>query len=208
MVRRPGACASVEISTGNAGSAMTKLMSTTVLLAHVADGDLSARDTLMARYLPRLRHWAHGRLPQHGRDLAETDDLVQVTLLRSLNHLSDFENHRPGAFLAYLRTILMNALRDEIRRAQRRPVDLAVSISQLVGKTSVVEEVVGAEVMDAYEAALAKLPEEKRLAIVMRIEFGMSYQEITEELQRDSVNGTRMMIVRALTELAEVMQVE
>ncbi len=187
---------------------MSDLMSTTLLLQGVADGDAAARDSLMERYLPRLRRWAHGRLPQHGRDLAETDDLVQITLLRSLNHLDEFENQRPGAFLAYLRTILMNALRDELRRAGRRPVELSMSISELAGKSSVVEELVGSEVMDAYEGALTKLGEEKRLAIMMRIEFGMSYQEIADELQRSSANGTRMLIVRALTELAEVMQVD
>ena len=184
---------------------MADLTTTTQLLQGASTGDGQARDALVARYLPRLRRWAHGRLPSYGRDLSETDDLVQITLLRALNHLEDFESRRPGAFLAYLRTILMNVVRDEIRRGKRRPQDLTISVSQLAADTSVVEAAVGKEVLDAYEAALAAMPEEKRTAIVMRVEFDMSYQEIADELERPSANATRMMIVRGLAELAEVM---
>ncbi len=184
---------------------MSDLTSTTRLLNNLNDGDIAARDVLIARYLPKLRRWAHGRLPSYGRDLADTDDLVQITLLRALNHLEEFESQRPGAFLAYLRTILMNVLRDEIRRTQRRNLSLSVSISELEDKTSLVANMVGSDVVDAYDKALLKMPEEKRMAVIMRIEFDMSYQEIADELERDSANGTRMMIIRALTDLARVM---
>ena len=166
---------------------------------------MAARDALIARYLPRLQRWAHGRLPVFGRDLSETDDLVQITLLRALSHIEGFENRRPGAFLAYLRTILMNTVRDEIRRTRRSPRDVETSVSDFAGHTSVVEDLVGQEALERYEAALAALPEDKRTAVVMRVEFNMSYQEIADELETPSANATRMMVVRALTELAELM---
>ncbi len=187
---------------------MEDLSTTTRLLTRVCDGDLGAREILLARYLPLLRKWARGRLPAVGRDLAETEDLVQITLLRSLNHLQSFNYERPGAFLAYLRTILMNALRDEIRRGMRRPLTLSISISEVANQSSVLDEVVGAEVMEAYEMALLTLSEEKRAAVLMRIEFDMSYEEIAAELQRSSVDGTRMMIVRALADIARQMESE
>ena len=69
-----------------------------------------------------------------------------------------------------------------------------------------VENVVGREVLDAYEEALSKMTEEKRLAVMMRLEFDMSYQDIADELERPSADATRMMIVRALGELAEAMK--
>ena len=53
--------------------------------------------------------------------MVDTDDLVQVAVLRALNKVGRFEPHREGAFLAYLRRILLNAVRDEIRRVARRP---------------------------------------------------------------------------------------
>ncbi len=186
-------------------TASAELSNTTQLLRRVRGGDDGARNQLVERYLPLLRRWAHGRLPRSARDLSETDDLVQITFLRALNNLGRFEAQRPGGFLAYLRTILLNALRDEIRRRQRRPQQLPIAEEQLASQTSVVEDLVGAEVLEAYEAALAKMDDEKRMAVVMRVEFGMSYDEIAHELERPSGNATRMMIARALKELAVTM---
>src|SRR5947208_16437739 len=80
--------------------------STVTLLQRIRAGDLGAREHLLGRYLPLLRRWAHGRLPVYARALDDTDDLVQITLLRSLKHLDQFEAERSGAFLAYLRQTL------------------------------------------------------------------------------------------------------
>jgi DNA-directed RNA polymerase specialized sigma24 family protein len=57
--------------------------STITLLQRIRSGDPDAREQLMRRYLPRLRRWAHGRLPVYAREIDDTDDLVQNTLLRS-----------------------------------------------------------------------------------------------------------------------------
>ena len=70
-------------------------------------GDQRARERLVSRFLPILRNWATGRLPGGARDLAETDDLVQITLVRALDHIDRFEHRGEGAFLAYLRRILL-----------------------------------------------------------------------------------------------------
>ncbi len=181
------------------------LTNTTQLLLKYRDGDDTARDRLVARYLPLMRQWAHGRLPGYVRDLSETDDLVQVTFMRALNRLDRFKAEKPGAFLAYLRTILVNVLRDEIRRSKRSPQQLPISEERLASESSVVDNMVGEEIMQAYEKALQPMAEEKRMAVIMRLEFGMSYEEIARELERPSANATRMMIVRALAELAQAM---
>lgn len=182
-----------------------KLESTTLLIGRMRAGDNTARDRLIARYLPMLRKWAHGRLPSYGRDLSETDDLVQITFLRALNRLEDFESQRSGAFLAYLRTILMNAVREELRRRRSKPPPMVLSDSFPSPQPSAVEEAIGEESLRAYEQALTRLPEEKRLGVIMRIEFNMSYEAIAAELERPSANATRMMVVRALEELAVAM---
>jgi len=70
---------------------------------------------------------------------------------------------------------------------------------------SVVERVIGREAMEAYEAALATLPDEQREAVVMRIEFGYTYPEIAEALGKPSANAARMAVSRALLQVAEVM---
>src|SRR5512140_2869820 len=95
--------------------------STARLLRLVREGDARARETLCARYLKSLRPFAHGRVPRYARDLLDTDDLVQVTVVRALSHIERFEPRREGAFLAYLRQILLNQVRDEARRVARKP---------------------------------------------------------------------------------------
>lgn len=182
-----------------------ELESTTRLIARMRTGDHTARDRLIARYLPMLRRWAHGRLPSYGRDLSETDDLVQITFLRALNRLEDFESRHSGAFLAYLRTILMNAVREELRRRRSRPQPTDLPDDLPSPMPSAVEQAIGEQTLQAYEQALLQLPEEKRLGVIMRIEFNMDYEEIAAELERPSVNATRMMIVRALEDLAGAM---
>lgn len=137
--------------------------------------------------------------------MADTDDLVQVSLIRALDHLEDFEPRHEGAFLAYLRRIVLNAVRDELRRAGRRPhrTDLRDSLPQ--PGPSLVEQAIGRELVEAYEAALATLPEEQREAVIMRIEFGYTYPEIAEALGRPSANAARMAVSRALLRLGEVL---
>jgi RNA polymerase sigma-70 factor (ECF subfamily) len=176
---------------------------TAALLQRVREGDAAATDQLVKRFLPILRRWAHGRLPAYARDLSDTDDLVQITLIRALNHIGTFEPRREGAFLAYLRRILLNSLRDEIRRVNRQPVRKELT-DNLVDPALVVDAV-GAETMIAYEAALATLSERQQEAVILRVEFGYSYAEIAEATESASPNAARMMITRSLARLAEVM---
>lgn len=183
----------------------SEIESTARLLERVRGGDPSARDSLMTRYLPLLRRWAHGRLPRAARDLADTDDLVQVALMRTLNKVESFVPQREGAFLAYLRTSVLNAVRDELRRMARRPGRDSLDESLPTTEPSLVERAIGREMLEAYEAALSDLPEEHQEAVIMRVEFGCSYPEIAEALGKPSANAARMTVSRALVRLAEEM---
>src|ERR1700752_2019945 len=95
--------------------------SSLALLERARAGDRDALDALMARHLPRLRRWASGRLPQGARDVADTQDLVQDTLLQTFKRIGQFESRGEGALQAYLRQGILNRIRDEHRRAGRRP---------------------------------------------------------------------------------------
>jgi RNA polymerase sigma-70 factor (ECF subfamily) len=183
--------------------AQEDLEATAALLARVRAGDDAARDRLLARYLPILRRWSHGRLPAFARQLADTDDLVQITFLRALNRLKDFEPNREGAFLLYLRRILLNALRDEIRKAHRSRIVGEPNEEHPDGGRSVLEQVLGHEVLDRYEAALAELSEEQREAVVLRIEFGFTHEQVAEAIGKPTANAARMLVSRALLRVAE-----
>ena len=95
--------------------------STFQLLERVKAGERGASDELFARYLPSLERWAHGRLPGWARDVAETSDFVQDTVLEAFKRLERFEYRGEGALRAYLRQVLLNRIRREFRRAAQRP---------------------------------------------------------------------------------------
>lgn len=181
------------------------LESTALLLARVRSGDGPAREALCRRFLPLLQRWAHGRLPARARGLADTGDLVQVTLVRALNRLGEFEPRHEGAFLAYLRRALLNALRDEIRRSVRRPSGFEPDESVPDPRPSGVEEAIGRETLERYEAALGTLTEEQREAVILRIEFGYTHEQVAAALGKPTANAARMVVSRALVRIAKVM---
>lgn len=178
--------------------------STATLLALVREGDDPARDRLARRYLPMLKAWASGRLPSRARGLGDTDDLVQVTLLRALESAPELRTRREGAFLSYLRSVLLNALRDQLRRATVRAAS-ELDEELVAGGPTVLDEVMGRETMERYEAGLARLSEQQREAVILRIEFGYSHQEIADAVGSASANAARMLVSRALVQLAEWM---
>lgn len=181
------------------------LTSTVVLLDRARAGDDSARNELLARYLPALRAWAHGRLPPGARGLADTEDLVQVTLIGALKNLDRFEHRHEGAFLAYLRRALLNALRMEIRRGRQRRTYTGLSDDEPDLRASVVDLVAGRETMERYEAALSELPEEARVAVILRLEFEYTYAQIADATGRPTSDAARMFVTRAIADLARVL---
>jgi RNA polymerase sigma-70 factor (ECF subfamily) len=175
------------------------------LLDAVRRGEEWARNRLVSRYHPILTRWAHGRLPDRARQLSETADLVQVALVRALNHIDQFHARHEGAFLAYLRQIVLNAIRDEIRRSARRAGDVPVTEQIAAPGRSLLEQTIGTDVIEAYEAALLELTESAREAVILRIEFGFTYAEIAAAIESPSANAARMTVSRALAKLAEVL---
>jgi RNA polymerase sigma-70 factor (ECF subfamily) len=176
-----------------------------VLLKRAQAGDPLALDDLCARYLPRLQRWAHGRLPAWARGALETHDLVQDTLLHVVRRIHAFEPRHEGAFQAYLRQALLNRVRDEIRRVHRRPAADPLETSKPSTDPSPLEEAIGQEALEKYEAALQRLRPEDREAIIVRIELGHSYAEAAEALGKPSIAATHMAVSRALVRLAEEM---
>src|SRR4029450_12597494 len=172
------------------------------LLERARAGDSDALDRLLERYLPRLRRWASGRLPRGARDLSDTEDLVQDTVIRTLRHIDGFHPQREGALQAYLRQAIMNRIRDELRRAKRRspPEELADDVRSPLA--SPLEEAIGQETTERYEAALAELRDEEREAIVARIELQCSYDEMAVMLGKPSPNAARVAVRRAVMRLA------
>ena len=75
-------------------------------------------DRLVGLYGPLLNIW----LRKYGVQDSDTDDLIQDVMLAVSSNLRSFDhNGRPGAFRAWLRSILVNRLRNFWRARDRRP---------------------------------------------------------------------------------------
>jgi RNA polymerase sigma-70 factor (ECF subfamily) len=176
------------------------------LLRRVQTGDIAALEALMARYRPRLVRWASGRLPAHARDLAETQDLVQESLVRAFRKLEHLEIRGEVALQAYLRQVLLNTIRMELRRVRRRPAGSELDSSVEDRQASPLEQAIGGEALERYERALDTLSAADRELVIAHVEFGLDRHELASAFGKPSSNAARMALQRALLRLAREMK--
>jgi RNA polymerase sigma-70 factor (ECF subfamily) len=182
------------------------LESTARLIERARTGDEQAVERLVVLHLKPLQRWASGRLPRWARDLADTDDLVQETLIQTFKRIEVFEARRTGALQAYLRTAVMNRIRDELRRRARHPATEPLTDHSVDDARSPLELAIGREGVERYERALAALTSGEREAVIGRIEMGYTYQELADALGKPTAEAARKAAERALIRLAEELQ--
>ena len=183
----------------------SELESTFLLIEQIRAGDKSALDRLLRRFLPLLTRWASGRLPRGVRDLSDTEDLVQETIISALRHIDHIEIRGEGALQAYLRRAVLNRIRDELRRHGRRGLVETLDENVRATEDSPLEIAIGNEALERYEAALSRLSAGDREAVIARIELGQTYAEIASALGKPSTEAARMAVNRALARLARLM---
>ena len=179
--------------------------STFDLLDRAKAGDPEALNRLFARHLPALRRWASGRLPRWARDLMDTDDLVQETMIRAVGRVVSFEPRHEGALQAYLRQAIVNRIRDEVRRSARLPGTDVLEDHHAARGKSPLEVALEREAAERYEAGLARLRPEARDAIVARFQEDCTYQEVARALGKPTADAARMAVSRAVLRLAQEM---
>jgi RNA polymerase sigma-70 factor (ECF subfamily) len=175
------------------------------LVVRANRGEREALDALIARYLPRLQRWAHGRLPPAARGALQTQDLVQDTLMKVIERLPSFNPRHEGAFQGYVRTALLNRVRDLARQHQRRGPSVPIDTDIVARECSPLELAVGEQTLERYEAALDRLRPDDKALIVARIELGLPYAEIAAMFEKPSVPAAQVALSRALVKLAEEM---
>ncbi len=123
--------------------------------------------------LPQLRRFARV-ITRHAQD---ADDLVQVAIEKALTHADQW---RPESRLdSWMFGIMKNAWIDEIRARSRRARVFAPEEAGLgVGDRSAEDR----DTALSVEAAMARLPEEQRLAVALVLIEGLSYKEAAETL--------------------------
>lgn len=178
------------------------------LVERAKAGDTDAVNQLIARYLPKLRRWAHGRVPASARHAEDTEDLVQETVISLLRNLDAFEYRREGALQAYLRQSLLNRIRGKFRQANRRPAGQSLSMSMPAALPSPLDEAIGAQMVETYEAALHALTADDRELVIAKIEMGYTNEELAFAFDKPSPDAARVAVGRALLKLAAAMKHE
>ncbi|WP_241779665.1 RNA polymerase sigma factor [Streptomyces natalensis] len=155
----------------------------------------------------------HAFLLRMTGNAAEADDLGQETFLRAYTALQEYSAQRRRALRprAWLMTIAANVWRNHVRTCVRRPV-AAVSVEESCeswaaegpGPQDHADTVADRALL---VAALARLPERARVAVVLRHVVGMSYAEVAE-VQGCPVGTVKAQVSRGLSVLREVLEPE
>jgi RNA polymerase sigma factor (sigma-70 family) len=178
-------------------------MNTQVIAVRPSDThDPSGVAGMVAECLPSIRRWAHRRLPAAARGPLETCDLVQEVALRMLSKREVFNVRHPNAVQGYMHRVLINLIRDEVRRIARRPVSTELPDELPSHDPSPLDDVLGRDAVATYRRALIELRPKDRALIVARFEQGHSAQEIEREFGYPSTNAARVAVSRALMALA------
>jgi RNA polymerase sigma-70 factor, ECF subfamily len=174
---------------------------TVELLVKAQAGDRVALEAILQRSLPPVRRWAHGRLPSSMRGEFDTDDLVQQAAAKALARLDHFRPQHVGAMQAYLRSSIINLIRDIVRQTRRTPIieDLPPEMPSPDHDTD--EWAIAQETYERYREALARLKPRERDHVVARIEGQWSYREIAERFGHSVEDSARVATARALAKL-------
>jgi RNA polymerase sigma-70 factor (subfamily 1) len=148
---------------------------------------------------------ANEAIPDHLRAKGGASDLVQQTLAAAIRSEHQFRGRTVGELRAWLRSILIaeaaafrrrysgTAARDIRRECQFEGADTSDSWTPEVA-------VMQAEQTQRLSAAVNQLPDPFRQAVVLRLEEGLSFAEISAQLGR-SEEAVRKLFTRALDRL-------
>ena len=137
------------------------------LVRRVGKGDPAAIQAMVARKLPRMLALAHRMLG----DAVEAEDVAQEAMLRAWRQAPGWVSGR-ARFDTWLHRVGLNLCYDRLRR--RREIPTETPPDRAWDGPAPDRGLIAAGIGDAVNAALARLPERQRAAIVL-----CHYQELS-----------------------------
>lgn len=200
------------------------------LLQRAKEGDGVATGKLLTRFEKELEKHVRQKMRPDLRGRIEPEDILQVTYLEAYLRITHFELRGPGSFVAWLKQIAMNNLRDAIielekndgkkrirkaKSAEESTVDLIASLGLTLTTPS--GDAFSGEISDVIDRALRNLPEDYRRVIELYDLAGLPVAEVVTAMTRKkkvageakTVYGTEgaiyMLRRRALDRLRELL---
>lgn len=171
------------------------------LVERAREGDSSALDELLRRHHARLHAVCLRILGR--RD--DADDAAQNALIAIVRGLPAFDGR--SAFSTWAYRIATNAALDELRRRRRRPrarLDVTEGAERSeIADRSADRELAAFENREVVTQALAHLPEDFRVAVVLRDVADLDYESIARVLEVP-IGTVRSRIARGRALLAEL----
>jgi len=188
------------------------------LVRSVQEGNPDAFAALVATLRGRLEMWIQVRMGPLLRSRLTVDDVFQETFLQAHRSLADFREQGAGSFQRWMFSVAENRLRDlhKFHAAQKRhPEREAAAPAATPDERSIVETLAGdgttpsegvrrVEIAERLSEGLARIPEELRDVLVLRVIEGLPFTDVGERLGTDA-RSARGLYARALRELKRVL---
>jgi len=169
-------------------------------------GRPDAVEALYGRVTPRVLAYVRMRMGQSLRARMDSRDILQATLLKSFERLSEFRGTNAASLMAWLSRIAEREILDRAdfhQRARRSPSREAPLSGQDVLEarvTSVLSRMIRDERVERLEAAMEGLSDAHREIILLRKFQDLPFREIAARLGK-SEDACRMLLARALAAL-------
>jgi len=166
------------------------------LVPRAIDGDRRALEVLLDRHADRI-HAVCRRIVAHPEDALDATQEAMIAIARGITR---FDGR--AAFSTWCYRIATNAALDELRRKRRRPVPAHPDGREPVAPASGPDDVVTARL--DVDAALQHVPDEFRVAVVLRDLCDLDYAEIAAVLDvpagtvRSRISRRRAILVERL----------
>ncbi|MFA5793552.1 MAG: sigma-70 family RNA polymerase sigma factor [Candidatus Brocadiia bacterium] len=142
------------------------------LLLKYRKGRGSALEELLVRHKKSIYNFICRRT----NDFSIANELIQELSLKVVENIDKFKPERAGSFRQWLYQIATNLCNDYFRHRQRARSFEAEIKTRLTGY----DKEVNFEVNLETEELLARLPEEQKEVVLLKIYSGLTFQEISE----------------------------
>ena len=174
------------------------------LILRFQEGDINAYNELVKRYKDRLLNF----VLRYFNNVEQAEDVVQDTLIKLYTHASYYKN--VAKFSTWIFTIAKNNALTELRKNKRKKTDSLWTDDGQVIDINSKEESLDSKVqneiaIDQLNKFLDEIPENFRMAVVLRDFQELSYEEISKILEIP-IGTIKSRINRGRIQLAEKMK--